>query len=139
MTFSLNEHYLNIAEEAKKQSTCTKLQVGAVLVQNGSVAAVGFNTAVKGLPTCAEAGHMLPNGRSREVHAEMSAIGQAAKNGVAIGGADIYITSSPCWDCFKMIATVGIQKIYFRDFHNDGSFVEAACTAGIHVEQLKKT
>jgi len=137
MTHALNNHYMDIACQAREQSTCEKLKVGAVLVINGKPAALGFNTTLPGFPLCGlEEGHLLPCGRSRHIHAEIHAITTAAKNGISIDGAAIYITSSPCWDCFKAIVAAGIKKIYFRDFHDDTSFLDAAKQAGIEVEQL---
>ncbi len=41
------------------------------------------------------------------IHAEANAIIQAARNGVMIDGATIYVTASPCWNCFKQLANAG--------------------------------
>ena len=136
MTDSLQEYFMTIAEAVSVRSTCDKLQVGAVIVRGASVIATGHNEAVKGHSHCREAGHKMPNGHSRTVHAETNAIGQAALVGVSLKDADIYTTSSPCWNCFKLISACGIKKIYFRDFHKDATFVGAAKLAGIELEQL---
>ena len=55
----------------------------------------------------------------RTLHAEANAIIQAARNGVRIEGADIYVTASPCWGCFKMIANAGLRRIVFGEFYRD--------------------
>jgi len=137
MRDSWEKYFMKIAFVAATRSTCDKLQVGAVIVRDKSIIATGYNTAVRGLSHCKEAGHTMPNGHSRTVHAEMTAIGQAAETGVSTKGADIFITSSPCWNCFKMIAASGIKRIYFYDFHTDVTFVAAAKSAGIELKQLK--
>ena len=78
-----------------------------------------------------EAGHCV-----RTIHAEANAIIQAAKNGVAIKGADIYITASPCWPCFKMIANAGITRIIFGEFYRDERIYDVAKTLNIDLLQI---
>jgi dCMP deaminase len=53
------------------------------------------------------------------IHAESNAILQAAKNGVMIDGATIYVTASPCWSCFKQIANAGLRRIVYGEFYRD--------------------
>ena len=45
------------------------------------------------------------------MHAEQNAILQAARNGVSIEGAEIYVTTFPCPICARMIANSGIQEV----------------------------
>jgi dCMP deaminase len=79
-----------------------------------------------------ESGHCVAT-----IHAEANAIIQAAKNGVAIDGASIYITASPCWSCFKMIANAGITRIVFGEFYRDPRIFETAELLGIAMEKLE--
>ena len=54
------------------------------------------------------------------IHAEINAITDAAKRGVSIDGAEVYITHYPCLNCFKALASSGIKKIYYQiDYKND--------------------
>jgi dCMP deaminase len=73
----------------------------------------------------------------RTIHAEANAIVQAARNGVAINNAEIYITASPCYTCFKMIANSGITKIYFGEFYRDERIKKHAKELGIALIHLK--
>jgi dCMP deaminase len=57
----------------------------------------------------------------RTIHAEANAVIQAARNGVRIEGANIYVTASPCWQCFKMIANAGLRRVVFGEFYRDPS------------------
>ena len=70
------------------------------------------------------------------VHAEANAIIQAAKNGVAIDGATIYTTASPCWPCFKLIANGGCHRIVFGEFYRDARIFEFAQRLGIELVEL---
>lgn len=67
------------------------------------------------------------------IHAEANAIIQAAKNGVSIDGGDIYITASPCWPCFKLIANAGLRRIVFGEFYRDSRIFEIAQRLGIEL------
>ncbi len=71
------------------------------------------------------------------VHAEANSIIQAAKNGVAIEGATIYTTASPCWPCFKLIANSGCKRIVFGEFYRDHRIVDFANQLGIELVELK--
>ena len=62
----------------------------------------------------------------RTIHAEVNALVQAAKNGMRIDGAGIYVTASPCWNCFKCIANTGITRIVFGEFYRDPRIFEVA-------------
>ena len=72
------------------------------------------------------------------VHAEANAIIQAAKNGVRIEGAEIYTTASPCWDCFKLIANAGLERVYFGEFYRDPRSIEVAEQLGIELIDLSQ-
>lgn len=118
------QYFMQIARVVSSRSTCDRLHVGAVIVRDKTILSTGYNGSVRGLPHCDDAGHdMVDNHCVRTVHAEANAIVQAAKNGVAIDGAEIYITASPCWNCFKLIANSGIKTIYYGvDFGDKRSF-----------------
>lgn len=72
----------------------------------------------------------------RTVHSEANAIIQAAKNGVRIDGAGIYVTASPCWPCFKLIANSGIKRIVFGEMYRDERITKYAEDAGIELVNL---
>lgn len=75
----------------------------------------------------------------RTTHAEMNAIIQAAKNGTSIDDADLYITASPCWSCFKAIGNAGIKRVLFGEFYRDDRIFEAAATLGIQLVDLSSS
>jgi len=67
----------------------------------------------------------------RTVHAEANAVTQAAKNGVRIDDSEIYVTASPCLNCFKLVANCGIRTIYYKEFYRDEHIKTYAQQAGI--------
>ena len=115
-----DEYFMNIAKEVSSRSTCDRKFVGAVIVRDKTILSTGYNGSIRKLEHCDETGHMMENDHCvATIHAEANAIIQAAKNGVAIDGATIYTTSSPCWICFKLIANSGIKRICFGEFYRD--------------------
>jgi len=65
------------------------------------------------------------------IHAESNAVIQAARNGVRLEGSEIYVTASPCWNCFKMLANVGIKTIYYGEFYRDDRIFDISKKLGI--------
>jgi dCMP deaminase len=51
---------------------------------------------------------------STAIHSEASAIAEAARLGISLEGASIYVTTFPCPPCAKLIAYSGIKKIYYN-------------------------
>jgi dCMP deaminase len=134
------EHYfMNIAREVASRSTCDRKYVGAVIVRDKTILSTGYNGSIRGLAHCDEVGHEMENDHCvRTIHAEANAIVQAARNGVQIDGAEIYITASPCYNCFKMIANAGIQRVYYGEFYRDERILQHAGELGIELIHLQQ-
>jgi dCMP deaminase len=134
---SWDDYFMNIATQVATRATCDRKHVGALLVRDRTILSTGYNGSIRGLPHCDDAGHMMENGHCvATVHAEANAIIQAAKNGVAIDGATIYTTASPCWPCFKLIANSGCVRIVFGEFYRDPRIFEFAEKLGIELVAL---
>jgi dCMP deaminase len=131
-------YFMNIAAVVASRSTCPRKFVGAVVVRDKTILSTGYNGSIRGMPHCTEAGHMMENDHCvATIHAEANAIIQAAKNGVTIDGATIYVTASPCWSCFKMIANGGIRRICFGEFYRDERIFTVAGSLGIELHHIQ--
>jgi dCMP deaminase len=131
---SWDEYFMNIAREVATRATCDRKHVGAVIVRDRCILATGYNGSVRGLEHCDDAGHMMEDGHCvRTIHAEANAIIQAARHGTSIEDAGIYISASPCWNCFKMIANAGIRRIVFGEFYRDERIFTHAERLGIEL------
>lgn len=129
-----DSYFMEIARVVSSRATCDRKLVGAVIVRDRIILSTGYNGSIRGMPHCDEAGHMMEDGHCvATLHAEANAIIQAARNGVAIAGATIYTTASPCWPCFKLIANAGIVRIVFGEFYRDDRIFEIAKTLGIEL------
>ncbi|HLU49053.1 MAG TPA: dCMP deaminase family protein [Planctomycetota bacterium] len=136
---SWDEYFMRIALEVATRSTCDRKNVGAVIVRDRNILSTGYNGSVSGLEHCDEVGHRLENDHcTMTIHAEANAILLAAKNGVMINGASIYITASPCWNCFKLVANAGIRKIVYGEFYRDERIFEYAGRLGIELIDLSR-
>ncbi|WP_338866549.1 cytidine/deoxycytidylate deaminase family protein [Myxococcus stipitatus] len=124
---SWDQYFMDIAKQVATRATCDRKHVGAVIVRGRTILSTGYNGSIRGLPHCDDVGHMMENGHCvATVHAEANAIIQAATNGVAIDGATIYTTASPCWPCFKLIANAGLVRVVFGEFYRDPRIFEVA-------------
>ncbi len=131
------EYFMNIAKQVATRSTCSRKHVGAVIVRDKTILSTGYNGSIRGMPHCDEVGHMMENDHCvATIHAESNAVLQAAKNGVMIDKAEVYITASPCWPCFKMLVNAGIKKIYYGEFYRDERIFDVAKKLGIELTHI---
>lgn len=132
---SWDEYFMAIASEVATRSTCDRKHVGAVIARDKMILATGYNGSIRGLPHCDDEGHMMEDGHCvRTVHAEANAIAQAARNGVRVDGGDIYVTASPCFGCFKLIANAGLRRIVFGEFYRDERIFNLSQALGIQLD-----
>ena len=134
---SWDQYFMSIAHVVATRSTCDRKRVGAVIVRNRVILSTGYNGSIRSMPHCDDAGHIMEDGHCvATIHAEANAIVQAARNGVRICGAAIYITASPCWNCFKMVANAGLTTIFYREFYRDERIFAAADQLGIDLIRI---
>lgn len=128
-------YFMTIAAHASTRATCPLRQVGAVLVAERRILATGYNGSPAGLPHCLDVGCMpvpgYPDSCERTVHAEANALTQAARRGVSVQGATLYVTCRPCWRCFGLLVNAGIRAIAYRDHKDDPRVFEAAKALGL--------
>lgn len=136
---SWDEYFMEIARQVATRSTCDRKFVGAVIVRDKMILSTGYNGSIRGLSHCSEVGHMMENDHCvATIHAEANAIVQSARNGVNINGADVYVTASPCWNCFKLLANAGIKRIFFGEFYRDERINDYAEKTGIELVDMTK-
>ncbi len=143
-----DQYFMTIARQVSERSTCPRAKVGAVIVRERNILATGYNGAPSGFPHCTDVGCLIYESRTpygetelncyRSIHAEINAISQAAKNGVMIAGADIYVTHTPCVHCFKVLVNVKIRTIFYESeykFHTIAELLKYAQVELVRVER----
>lgn len=137
---------MQIADIVASRSTCLRRNVGAVIVKDRRILATGYNGAPQGLEHCEKVGCIreklnIPSGERHEVcrglHGEQNAIIQAAKLGVSIEGASLYVTNFPCFICAKMIINAGIKRIVYKEGYPDELSKRIFSEAGLLVEKIE--
>lgn len=119
-------HYAKAHMEAAfayaKLSYCTRRQVGCVIVKQDGTTSIGFNgTPPNWDNRCEdESGKTYPY----VLHAEANAISKMAKHGGGGTGASVFVTASPCLDCAKQLASIGIKELYYAIERQDRSGIE---------------
>lgn len=115
-----NEYFMQIAELTAKRGTCDRARVGAIAVKNKRIIMSGYNGSPPGLPHCDDVGHQLINGHCvRTVHAEQNLITQAAKEGVSLHDAIVYVTHEPCFECMKLFISAGVDMVLYKNSKKD--------------------
>ena len=120
---SWDDYFMGIAKVAALRSNCIKRKVAAVIVKDKRIISTGYNGTTRGITNCNEG--ECPRCSSNDAsgkdlgeclcsHGEENAIVQAAYHGVALKGATLYTTFSPCLMCTKMIINAGIVEVVYQ-------------------------
>ena len=134
---SWDDYFISIAQMVSSRSTCPRKSVGAVIVRDHTILSTGYNGSIRGLGHCTEDGCMMVDDHCvATIHAEANAIIQAARNGVMLDGGECYVTASPCWNCFKMLANAGIGRIVYGEFYRDERVFDVAARLGIVMDEV---
>lgn len=119
-------------------------QVGAIAVRNGQILLQTHNTHLPHSDQPYREGDMRAQFHrgdhleaSTAIHAEALLVATAAKTGLMLDGADLYLTDFPCPTCSKLIASAGFRHLFYLRGYSvlDGQRVLDA--SGVKITQLK--
>ncbi len=130
-----NSLYMDLALRIAEESYSTRTKVGCVIVKDNNVLSTGWNGMPSGMPNCCEDEHGVT--KVEVLHAELNALAKVAKSTQSCEGAKIYITMSPCIDCSKMLASVGIKEVYYRKQYRITEGIEFLENLNIPVTQME--
>ena len=130
----LDSRYLRMTQIWAENSYCRRRQVGALLVKDKMIISDGYNGTPSGFENVCEedADHIKPY----VLHAEANAITKVARSNNSTEGATLYITTSPCMECSKLIIQAGIRRVVFGEYYRMHDGVDLLCRAGIEVIHL---
>mgnify|MGYP003054380981 CR=1 FL=1 len=97
----LDKRYLRMAAIWAENSYCKRRQVGALLVKDKMIISDGYNGTPAGFENVCEDENNVT--KHYVLHAEANAITKVAASSNSSKGATIYVTSSPCIECAKLI------------------------------------
>ena len=130
-----DSRYLEMAEIWARNSYCKRRQVGALIVKDKMIISDGYNGTPSGFENVCED----ENGVTKPyvLHAEANAITKVAKSGNSSEGATLYITTSPCIECAKLIIQSGIERVVYSEEYRKSEGIELLKRANIKVENFK--
>lgn len=130
----LDQRYLKMADTWAQNSYCKRRQVGALLVKDKMIISDGYNGTPSGFENVCEDENGLT--KPYVLHAEANAITKVAKSGNSSDGATLYVTSSPCLECSKLIIQAGIKRVVFTENYRLEDGINLLKRANIDVEQV---
>ncbi len=145
-----DKRFMELAHTVGGWSSCFQgnRHVGAVVVRDKRILTTGYNGAPSGITSCMEKGECMrrnmgiASGTRQElcyaVHAEQNAIIQAARIGVSLKGASMYVTHQPCIICAKMIINSGIERLVYDEGYPDEFAIKLFDEAGLKYERFSR-
>lgn len=142
-----DEYFMEIVNAASKRATCDRGRTACVIVKDRRILCTGYVGSPIGLPHCDEVGHLYEtrydaNGKKTEhcirtIHAEQNAIAQAARYGIPIDGATIYMKLEPCFWCVKQMINAGIKRVVcLKRYHGADLSRKTLKEAGVRLDVL---
>lgn len=118
-----------------ENSYCKRRQVGAIIVKDKMIISDGYNGTPVGFENVCEDenDHTKPY----VLHAEANAITKVAQSNNSSNGATLYVTSSPCIECAKLIIQAGIKRVVFGEIYRLTDGIDLLKRAGIECVQLE--
>ena len=125
----LDKRYLRMARVWSENSYCTRRKVGALIVKDKMIISDGYNGTPSGFENVCE----LEDGTTKGyvLHAEANAITKIAKSGNNSDGATLYVTTSPCLECAKLIIQSGIKRVVYSEKYRIDDGIKLLERAGI--------
>jgi len=118
-----------------ENSYCTRRQVGALLVKDKMIISDGYNGTPSGFDNICEDRNDVTF--PYVLHAEANAITKVARSNNSSEGSTLYVTTSPCMECSKLIIQAGIKRVVFSELYriHDGiDLLEKAGVECVHLE-----
>jgi dCMP deaminase len=134
--YQLDKRYLRMAMIWAENSYCQRRQVGALIVKDKMIISDGYNGTPSGFENCCEDADGLT--KQYVLHAEANAITKLASSNNNSKDATLYITTSPCIECAKLIIQAGIRRIVFCEKYRLTEGLDILERAGIEMLYIDK-
>lgn len=131
----LDLRYLRMAGIWAENSYCQRRQVGALVVKEGMIISDGYNGTPSGFENVCEDDNNVT--KPYVLHAEANAITKVAQTSNSSLNATLYVTTSPCIECAKLIIQSGITRVVFSEVYRLTDGIQLLKRAGIECVYLK--
>ncbi len=109
----LDKRYIRMAQIWAENSYCNRRKVGALIVKDKMIISDGYNGTPAGFENVCEDENGLT--KPYVLHAEANAITKIACSNNSSKGATMYVTTSPCIECAKLIIQAGIKRVIYSE------------------------
>ena len=109
----LDKRYIRMAQIWAENSYCNRRKVGALIVKDKMIISDGYNGTPAGFENICEDENGLT--KPYVLHAEANAITKIARSNNCSQGATMYVTTSPCIECAKLIIQAGIKRVIYSE------------------------
>lgn len=128
----LDIRYLRMARIWAENSYCKRRQVGALIVKGQMIISDGYNGTPSGFENVCEDDASYKT-KPYVLHAEANAITKVARTSNSSEGATLYVTTSPCMECSKLIIQSGIKRVVYNDLYTNTEGLNLLRRVGIEV------
>ena len=131
---NLDARYIRMAQIWAENSYCERRKVGALIVKDKMIISDGYNGTPSGFENVCED----DEGKTKAyvLHAEANAITKVAKSHNNSDGATLYVTTSPCIECAKLIIQSGIKRVVYTEPYRINDGIQLLKRANIDVAQI---
>lgn len=130
----LDIRYLRMAHIWAENSYCKRRKVGAIVVKDKMIISDGYNGTPSGFENVCEDENNLT--KPYVLHAEANAITKLARSNNNSDGSTLYVTSSPCIECAKLIIQAGIKRVVYSEAYRLDDGIRLLNRAGIICELM---
>ncbi len=130
----LDTRYLRMANVWSENSYCNRRKVGALIVKDKMIISDGYNGTPEGFENICE--NEAGDTKDYVLHAEANAITKVAKSSNSSQGATLYVTTSPCIECSKLIIQSGIKRVVFSEKYRQTDGLELLERANVDLVHL---
>lgn len=131
----LDTRYMRMAFIWSENSYCKRRKVGALLVKDKMIISDGYNGTPSGFENICEDENNAT--KPYVLHAEANAITKVARSNNSSNGATLYVTSSPCIECAKLIIQAGIRRVVYSDAYRLSDGIELLKRANIELVSVE--
>ncbi len=128
-----DKRYLRMAQIWAENSYCQRRKVGALVVKDNMIISDGYNGTPSGFENICEEGNVT---KPYVLHAEANAITKLARSSNNSEGSTLYVTSSPCIECAKLIIQSGIKRVVYGEQYRLDDGIKLLERAGIEVRLI---
>jgi dCMP deaminase len=128
---AFDKRYLEMALIWSRNSYCIRRQVGALIVKEKMIISDGYNGTPSGFENICEDENNVT--KPYVLHAEANAITKVAKSHNSSENSTLYVTTSPCMECAKLIIQSGIKRVVYCNRYRITDGLDLLKRAGVEL------